>query len=139
MTTTRLATARTWQPAGAIECILTRRRIPYTGDPAALITRAAQLLPEWRPRRLILMLGGNDMFPSLEIGFENDDSEVRTSVLIALEASDVALMVVYLARVGEPLAGVIGCAYHDDDDGEPLSIPRKTVDEFDRYESSTAH
>jgi hypothetical protein len=129
----RLTTLQTWQPEGRIKRILKQREIPFTGDPAALITRAAQLNPQSRPLMLMLYLGRrttkNDLFPALSINFGPDDSGAQISASIALEESDVPLMVVYLARFGGQMSGIIHCDYIvDDDGGEELPVSRISVD-----------
>ena len=127
--TARLATLQTWQPDGRIKRILRQRQIPFTGDPAALITRAAQLNPQSRPLMLMMYFGRRTTkkapSPALSINFGPDRSGAQTSVSIALEESDVPLMVVYLARFGGQMTGITHCDYIvDDDGGEELRVPR---------------
>lgn len=139
---TRLATLQTWQPKGRIERILKERQIPFMGDPAALVARAKQLLPQWKPVTLTLTLGSSEesASPSLCLCFGQAINGLDTDIYIALEASDLPLMVVYLARYIGKLTGEIICDIPEDDDdggGEELPIPHISETELANLHTST--
>jgi hypothetical protein len=141
--TARLARLQTWQPTGRVQRILKTRQIPFSGDPAALISGAAQLVPHRGPVDLMLYVGRRahkrDSFPALSIGFGTDARGVETFVWIALEDSDVPMMALYtLTRCKGPVAGMIRCGYNaDDDGGEEMAVPPVSLDELAQWPTPT--
>jgi hypothetical protein len=141
--TARLARLQTWQPTGRIQRILKTRLIPFTGDPAALISNAAQLVPQRGPIDVMLYIGRRtrkrDSFPALSIGFGTDARGIETFVWIALEDSDVPMMALYTITHGKgQAAGMIRCDFDGDDDGnEEMAGPPLRLEELAQLPTTT--
>ena len=141
--TSRLARLQTWQPTGRVQRIVKTRQIPFAGDPAALISGAAQLVPQRVPVDVMLYIGRRthkrDSFPALSIGFGTDARGVEIFVWIALEDSDVPMMALYtLTRGKGQVAGMIRCDYDADDDGnEEMAVPPISLEELAQLPTTT--
>jgi hypothetical protein len=122
----RSATLQTWQPVGQIASTLTTRRIPFTGDPAAFIQRAAGLVPGKRPWRLRLTFF--DTIRNLTLDDETDRPGVQTFVQVSLQPADIPILLAYVLQSRGTQAGILFVDLDDGRDGDDVSVPRVTVD-----------
>jgi hypothetical protein len=125
----RLVKVETWQPAGRITRTLTTRRIPFTGDPAVFIARAAALVPRKRPWRLVLGAFDTRKRTKLCLEYGTNARGVRTDIWISLEPADIPAMLTYVLRTGREIAGLLFCVLGTED-GDALSVPSVTRDEL---------
>lgn len=121
-TTARL---RTWHPATRTERTWKTQRVPFSGDPTALVGFARQMLPRLQPTIARLLYGGCPL--TFEVSFGTDRKGTQWKVEFELDAT--CFLTFFNCVLQQPHAYAIGGAampIEDEggDGGELLPVPR---------------